>query len=216
MPLLRCGIFHFQSVLRVFCIYMEKEIWKDVPSYEGIYQCSNLGRIKSLSRQKDNYCKYNYSKKKGYSEKFIGSKNIRTGYICCALCKNYIHKQLYAHEIVAITFLGYNKTNRKICINHIDGNRANNRFDNLEIISQSYNVKDGFNRGRVIHNKGKLGKESKCTKIIYVYDLNMNFIGLFNGAREASIKLGMSINHIKYNLDGRIKFPKYLFKYDKL
>jgi hypothetical protein len=192
---------------------MEKEIWKDIPNYEGHYQCSNLGRIKSIARKRNISC-VRWSSVSSLRERFLASKNIKTGYIRSGLCKCGIKKGYYNHELVAITFLGYQKTNRKICINHINGIRDDNRLVNLEIVTQSYNVKDGFIKGRKIHNKGKTGKNSINAKVIEVFDVNMNYIQTFYGCNEAARELNLKAHNIKSCLYGRTKtYNNYIFKY---
>ena len=164
---------------------MEKEIWKEVPEFSRFYICSTYGRVKRIYNEKEYYLTKNY-KPKGCPERFIGSINKKTKYLQCHLSKNGIAKTYYIHEIVAMTFLSYVKTNRKTCINHIDGNPSNNNLNNLEITSQSENVKDGFKRGRIIHNRGKKYQNARNSQILYVYDINMNYIGFFYGSIHAA------------------------------
>ena len=95
---------------------MEKEIWKDVKNYEGLYEVSNLGRVKSLN--------YNRTRKE---------KILKSGYVC-GYCKvvlwKYGKKKMYTvHRLVAEHFIP--NPDNKPCIDHIDGNRSNNRVENL-------------------------------------------------------------------------------------
>lgn len=170
----------------------EQEIWKDIPNYEG-YQCSTFGRIKSFKQKK-------YPKGKILSTHLCGN-----GYYLVFLNKYNKHYSFYTYILVAITHLNYIKTSRKICINHIDGDRKNNKVYNLEIVTQSYNVKDGFNRGRVIHNKGKYGKDTLNYKMVYRYDKNMNYIDCFYGAKEASRILNIPASSITVNIKWKTK-----------
>lgn len=59
--------------------------------------------------------------------------------------KDYGHKQIYVHRIIAYGFLDYAET-PYLCVNHKDGNRRNNCLDNLELVTHSYNIRDGYNR----------------------------------------------------------------------
>lgn len=105
------------------------EIWKDIKGYEGIYQVSNLGNIKSLPR------KY----KNGRTEKEIIKKpsKLPKGYLRIPLCKNGKTKYYYVHRLVAETFIP--NLEKLPCINHKDCKTANNNVDNLEWVSYKEN-----------------------------------------------------------------------------
>lgn len=105
-----------------------KEIWKDVPGYEGYYQASNLGRIKS-------------------KRKILTP--IKGEYLKVGLSKNGIQKTLYIHRIIAQTFI--ENKNNFTHINHIDENKYNNKVDNLEWCTNKYNI----NYGNAQKKKGK-------------------------------------------------------------
>ena len=113
----------------------EKEIWRDIAGYEGKYQVSNLGRVRSLNYLHTGKCVV------------LKPKPYRGGYHCVSLCKD--GKVWYAkiHRLVYDAFVGIDKpyirgAKGKDCwvINHKDENRSNNRLDNLELITQSENV----------------------------------------------------------------------------
>lgn len=69
-----------------------------------------------------------------------------TGYARVTLCKEGVTKRVFVHRLVAETFMPTD--NRQFVVNHIDGDHQNNRLDNLEWVTMSYNVKDGWVRGR--------------------------------------------------------------------
>lgn len=104
-----------------------KEVWKDVPGYEGLYQVSNLGRVKSLP------------KKGGWSQaKILRPRYDRNGYNRVGLYKNGKSNEAKVHRLVATVFLG-KAPEGKTTINHKDGNHSNNCVDNLEWASQLEN-----------------------------------------------------------------------------
>ena len=101
---------------------MDREIWKDIKNYEGLYQISSFGRVKSF---------YN-------GEEKILKNNIRNTYEIIQLSKNKARKSFQIHRLVAEAFIP-NPNNYDI-INHKDFIRTNNHVENLEWCSQKYNV----------------------------------------------------------------------------
>lgn len=130
-----------------------QEIWKDILDYEGLYQVSNLGRIKSLNRKVTQYNGYNYSERfyKGKILKYCVKPN---GYAQVGLGKNGKIKWFAVHRLVAQAFID-NLNNEKY-INHKDENKLNNKVENLEWCSCSYNINYGTRNDKV---REKLIKE---------------------------------------------------------
>ena len=109
---------------------MEEE-WRAVVGYEGLYEVSNLGRVKSLFRYKQ----------------IVKGVPTNRGYLRVTLCKNKVHKLCSIHRLVATAFIPnpYNYP----CVNHKDEERTNNQADNLEWCSYKYNV----NYGNILEKK---------------------------------------------------------------
>ena len=103
-----------------------KEEWRDIIGYEGLYQVSNLGRVKS-------FLYYN-----GTNERIIKPIQLKNGYYNISLSKNKINKKEYIHRLVAKAFIP-NPNNYPI-INHKDENPSNNCVNNLEWCTQKYNM----------------------------------------------------------------------------
>jgi hypothetical protein len=101
------------------------EIWKDIPNYEGIYQVSNFGNVKS----------FNYNQ-----EKILRQNIDLPGYLYVNLSKNGKVKNSKIHKLVALTFLNHKAQGYKIVIDHIDNNKLNNNLSNIQIISQRLNT----------------------------------------------------------------------------
>lgn len=114
--------------------FMEKEIWKDISDYEGYYQCSNLGNLKSLKRLTN--CNNFFREEQEKILKQSISKKRKVKYI--SLNKKGKLKTFAVHRIIAKTFiknpLQYGE------INHKDGNPSNNNINNLEWCSRSQNM----------------------------------------------------------------------------
>lgn len=102
------------------------EIWKDITGYEGHYQISNLGRVRSLDTMAPNG-NHVLVKKWGQIRKISISKQ---GYFIVGLFKNNIQKTFKVHRLIAFAFI--EKPSGKNIINHKDGNKLNNSIDNLE------------------------------------------------------------------------------------
>lgn len=127
-----------------------KEIWKPIVGYDGKYEISNLGNIKSLRRFKKNNSKLQLVEEKLLS-KYTNPKN---GYVYVYLCNDGNYKNIRVHKLVAEAFID-NPNNYK-SINHIDGNKTNNHVDNLEWCTQSYNNIDAKKRNGIYDNDDKI------------------------------------------------------------
>lgn len=127
------------------------EVWKDIKGFEGKYQVSNLGRVKSL-----NYARRGYPK--------ILKPNSNHTYSFVNLSKNDIGKSYSIHRLVAEAFLD-NPQNLPM-VNHKDENRFNNRVDNLEWCTASYNINYGTRSEKVTHS---LGKRVLCVETGIIY-----------------------------------------------
>lgn len=116
-----------------------KEIWKDIEDYEGLYQVSNLGRVKSLDR------KVNHIFGERIVKGIILKHSETTNYNAVMLNKEGIVRKVNIHRLVAKSFIA--NPQNKATVNHIDGNKRNNRVDNLEWVTQSENVKHSYAMG---------------------------------------------------------------------
>lgn len=178
-----------------------KEIWKDVKDYEGLYQVSNIGRIKSLSRFVNTYKKGRIKK-----EHILSIIDNGNGYCYVTLSKNNKHKNYFVHRLVASAFI--NNPNNYKEINHKDNNKKNNCVDNLEWCDRSYNVKYSYDKGYHIPSKnllGKFGKEHPISKSVKQYDLQGNFIKEFESANLASKETNICYCSIKKCRNGKQK-----------
>lgn len=111
------------------------ETFKDIIGWEGLYQISNLGNVKSLSRIVNNHS----GLKKNLKEKFLKKQISKTGYYVVDLKNNNFRKTFKVHRLIAIHFI--NNPLNKGFVNHIDGNKLNNDICNLEWCTISENNK---------------------------------------------------------------------------
>ena len=103
-----------------------EEVWKDIKDYEGLYQVSNMGRVKSLPKLKKTPTTTFMTKE------IIKKANICKGYLRLGLKKDGITKSYFVHCLVAQAFLG---NANGLTVNHKDENKINNRADNLEYMT---------------------------------------------------------------------------------
>ena len=145
------------------------EVFKDVPNYEGIYQVSNLGNIKSLKWKKE----------------IIMKQGISSGYLAVNLRKENILKYVKVHVLVAMAFLDFKPNGKQdFVIDHKNGIKADNRLENLQIISQRENVQK-YHKSR----KGQIGSDwheqtKKWRSRIYI-NKRIVHLGLFEEEKDA-------------------------------
>lgn len=152
---------------------MLEEIWKDIPSYEGYYQVSSLGRIRSIGRIKKIL-------------RFIVEKK---GYLAVSLCVSYQRKIFTVHRIVANVFipnpLGLSD------VNHKNGNKKDNSLNNLEWLSHKDNVRHAMETGitNYIH-RSKLTEDDvlNIDRLYFVEKWNMQDISKMYGMEVRSIR----------------------------
>ena len=161
---------------------MENEIWKSVEGYEGLYEVSNCGNVRSLDRIVTHSDGKNYSLK----GKMLKMGYCGSGYLHFILHKNGKTENKYLHRLVAETFLP--NPNNLPEVNHKDENKANNCANNLEWCSHLYNMRYGT------RNKRDAEKKSKTVLKI---DINTNeVIEEYQSAKEASRQTHLSQGHI--------------------
>jgi len=185
------------------------EIWKDIKDYEGLYQVSNLGRIKSLKRKV-----FHISGERTVNERIL-KQNDCTRYLCLFLSKDGKMKKFTVHRLIAETFIENKEF--KPCVNHIDGNTKNNKVSNLEWCTYSENELHSYNTlSKKPPNFHKFGESNHNSKPIFQYDFQGNLINEFQGTREASRKTGINQGTLAACARGiRKTAGGYIWKYSK-
>ena len=175
---------------------MIKEVWKDIPGYEGLYQVSNLGRVKSLVR-------------KGKKEEIILRQVCNRGYLQVRLAKNSISKTYKVHRLVAQAFIP-NPHNYPM-INHKDEDKTNNCVWNLEWCNNSYNQLYG-----TLPEKKRILNTNHPSKSVPVkqFTLEGKLIAKYPSQSEAARKTGIPQSCIYNNCAGKTKIThNYIFTY---
>ena len=166
-----------------------KEVWKDIPEYEGLYQVSSMGNIKSFSKKKN-------------GKNLIPQKN-KKGYYQILLYKNKKPYTKKIHRIVAKAFIP-NPDNLPQ-VNHIDGNKINNCMNNLEWCTNSENQIHAYKNGL---------EKPRFQRRIKQYDINGNYIKTFEYIRNAQKELNIDGSSISKCCKGKRKSAGgYIWKY---
>ena len=171
---------------------MKTEIWKDILGYEGLYQISNLGRVKSLTRTKSG----KYGSIRPVKERILKPTKDNKGYFLVHLYNNSSGKTLMVHRIVASAFIPNPQGLPQV--NHKDENKANNCVDNLEYCTPEYNSNYGTRNKKVsksLINNSKRSKSVLCVETGVIY----------SSTKEVQRQLGYSGGHISKCCNGRLK-----------
>lgn len=166
-----------------------EEIWKDVVGYEGLYQVSNLGRVKSCKKLIIRKNKGNFILK----EKIMKNSVTGYGYYMVNLYKNGKYTHFLVHRLVALAFIP-NPLN-KPCINHIDAVKTNNKTNNLEWVTYGEN-----NLHALKNNLKDFSKRS--FRVAQIYDNNI--VAIFSSIREAEKKTGICDTTINKVINGKL------------
>lgn len=160
----------------------EVEIWKDIPEYEGLYQVSNFGRVKSFKRKGNN------------KERILTASNNNTKkYWKVQLSKKDKIKHFSVHKLVALAFIP-NPENLP-CVNHKDENKDNNHVSNLEWCTYQYNTNYGTRNERA-RNKMINGK---LAKPILQFSLKGEFIKEWESISEIQRQLNINVSYTLLN-----------------
>jgi vacuolar-type H+-ATPase subunit I/STV1 len=158
------------------------EIWNPIPQYEGYYEVSNLGNVKSIEKIVEfNHWITNKRHKKINKEKILKQNNVR-GYKCVCLYKNNIGKFFRVNRLVALAFLGPSD----LQVDHIDNDKNNNNLNNLQYLSAKENLIKSKKFRHIIGETGtsyfKRDNKWRASKTI---DGKFYHIGLFDNRQDA-------------------------------
>jgi len=144
------------------------EEFRDVEGYKGLYQVSNLGRVKNIK------------------DKILKGCDAGKGYLKVNLSKEGKSKNVYIHQLVAIAFLNHTPNGNKVIVDHVNNNRSNNRLENLQLITHRLNLaKDRRNKTSKFTGVSWNTKEGLWVSRICV-NYKVKFLGYFTNELEAS------------------------------
>ena len=167
---------------------MENEVWKDIEEYEGLYQISDKGRVKSLKFGK---------------ERIMKPGNNGDGYLFVWLWKNGERKKYKIHRLVAQAFL--HNPNNLPQVNHKDEDKTNNRVENLEFCDRKYNCNYGTRTKR---------QAEKTSKPVIQFTKSGEFIKKWKSLTDVHINLGYYQCNISSCCTGKRKSANgFIWKY---
>lgn len=173
------------------------EIYKPIVGYEGLYEVSNLGNVRSLDR----YAPHNHGYKQKIKGKVLKQHDNTRGYMYVGLWKNGKQKKFYVHRLVAQAFIP--NTDNLPEVNHKDEIKSNNCVYNLEWVTSKENANYGSRierfsnklKGRKLSEETKQKmRQSQPKKKVVQLSLDGEFIKIWNGTRETERNL--KINHV--------------------
>ena len=185
-----------------------EEIWKDIKGFEGRYQVSNMGRVRSLDmvlEGKNRNSPYTFEYQR--SGKVLKPLKKRNGYYQVCLRHNGKAKYISIHRLVALAFIP--NPNKLSCVNHKDEDKANNIESNHEWCTQKYNSNYGTRNERL-----RKYAISNVMRPVVQYDMEGNVIDTFESLSDAENKTGISNINIGGVCKGRRKSTHgYVFKF---
>lgn len=196
------------------------EKWKDIPDYEGLYQVSDLGRVKSLPMLKNS--SKNKDKTFLTNERILKQYFKNTRYLRIGLGIRTNSKSFCVHKLIAMAFLNYTSNKEKMCVDHINNISTDNRLINLQIISIRENsTKDRKNKSGFTGIKETNGKFQASIQLngkilnLGVYDSNKLASEKYNEALDL-INKNKDISHLikeRFNTNGFVGVSKNLKRF---
>lgn len=188
---------------------MQEEIWKDIKGVENIYRVSNYGRLSS-------------NKRGGW--RVLSNTNSKGDYLSVVLRGKDNAKSEKIHRLVYETFIGDIPNGKRFHIHHIDGNKQNNRIDNLKLVDSKEHHFEHISRNKsILDGMIKYNKYVK-TKMIGQYTMDGSLIRIFANGKEASDATGVCQRNIlqvanrePFNKNGNIRKQAggYIWKFEE-
>ena len=171
---------------------MNKEIWKAVIGYEGLYEVSNLGRVKSLERIVERSNGKNYT----VNERIIKARMALNGYYRINLYNQGVAETINIHQLVAESFLKHTPCGLKLVVNHINFDKKDNRVVNLEIVTQRENANQKHLPSTSQYTGVSWYKKSKK----WVAQIHVNgykkYLGLFTDEYQAHLSYQSALSQL--------------------
>lgn len=176
-----------------------KEIWKDIPDYENIYQASNLGRIRTAPNKITHTIRHGIRK---WKVRILSNRGNQKSGLRVSLWKNGKSKDWLVARLVTITFFG-KPTAEANTVNHKNGNRLDNRIENLEWLSIGDNLRHAFDTGLMPYRKIMLYNKD-CELVFRSMTLSSKYLGRNHAYISLCLKHNRKITDC-YNNEYKVK-----------
>jgi len=186
------------------------EEWRDIPNYEGYYQASDKGRVRSLDRT----VVFRNGREKFYKGKIIKGSLNEDGYRQTTLSGDGICRNFKFSQLVAMAFLGHEPNGHELVVDHINGDKSDDRVENLRIVSHRANTTICFRSNEESFSSQYVGvhwnkKSSKWKAQIEHEGVSLH-LGLYNTEIEAFNAYHLALSKIK---DGSFNHNDYKRKW---
>lgn len=196
-----------------------QEVWKPIDGFEGLYEVSNLGRVKSLDRYVDN----GHGSTRLAKGRILKPQLVMGGYLQVVLCKDGKQTIFKVHRLVAKAFQDIcGQFIEELDVDHINTIRTDNRAINLRWCTRKENCNNQLsrkhysdaNKGEKNYWYGKSGKSNPASKAIIQFDRQGNFIAEHESLMDAELNLGIHHQSISACCKGKLKSTGgYKWKY---
>ena len=183
-----------------------KEEWRDVPNYEGYYQVSDLGRVRSLDR----VITYSNGQKRFYKGRIRDGSINKYGYRQTTLTVNDKGRNFRFSQLVAMAFLGHKPDGNNLVIDHVNGDKSDDRVENLQIVTHRANSTTCFRSDKGSFSSEYAGvswDKSRSKWLARIQDNGVNvYLGYYDTEIEASNTYQEALSKIK---DGSLNPDDY-------
>lgn len=168
-----------------------KEVWKDIKGYEGLYQVSNLGNIKSFDRK----VLYNNGKLHYHKGRMIKKRKKQNGYLSISVCKNGVEIHKSVHRIVAEAFI--KNPNNYPQVLHKNNIRNDNMVSNLKWGTQKHNMEQASKSGRMSSGDNHYMRKNPVNMLPSRLTIDLRTGIFYDSIKQAAITRGLSIKEVQ-------------------
>lgn len=172
---------------------MKEEIWKDIPGYEGYYQASSFGRVRSIDR----IVHTTHGRTRFLKGTVLRPSLNTNGYQICTLSTNGNHWTNPIHQLVSMAFLNHKPDGLNLVVDHINNIKTDNRLENLQLVTTRHNTSKD-RKGTSKYTGVSWNSQHKKWKANVYINRNLIFLGYFTDESEAALAYQKALeNHLE-------------------